>query len=301
MSDGKLLAVLKFHRNTCIQNDLNGYPPFVDWQQCRSADEEIVVSNSVPLIGGTMLTSTPVPLEFEFAQALPLNATDIRLQVIFRGRLGTEEDAVVVATKDIGEPTFFSYQNASDYIVIANKVYTRSEVNASSALLANVQPQSLVDYSQSPPRLKPGSLQPFPLSLDLSFDPQRRTSVRVDNLQPGEFIRLAILGEARSPASATTQNMTVIADSVRQCLPSRFEVVPMNWQLTYEVESNALVPHYPVFSKVRGIPGWAFSSCVLNGDGSEPGGSDDRATKMVAAPYDNPSPVAVTINGGVGF
>ena len=46
----------------------------------------------------------------------------------------------------------------------------------------------------------------------------------------------------------------------------------MNWQLTYEPDSNALVTHYPAFSKVRGVPVWAYESCVINGDGLEPGG-----------------------------
>jgi hypothetical protein len=75
MSNGKFVAVLKFHRNRCYQDDLSGYPPFVDWEQCRYEDEEIVVSNAVPLANGSTLSSLPRPVEFTFAQALPLNAT----------------------------------------------------------------------------------------------------------------------------------------------------------------------------------------------------------------------------------
>jgi len=75
----------------------------------------------------------------------------------------------------------------------------------------------------------------------------------------------------------------------------------MNWQDTYDSDSNTLTTYYPEFSKVRGIAGWAFDSCVVNGDGSLPGTTDDRATKMVPATYDNPQPVAVAINGGAGF
>ena len=243
------------------------------------------------------MTANPQQLTFIFEQPLPINATDVQLQVVYRGQLGTEQDAVVVATKDISEPTFVSYQNASDYIVINKKVYTRDEINASPALLAGVQPQSLVDYGQLPPRLKPGSLLPFPLRLDLTFDAQHRTSIKVDNLQPGAFIRLAILGEPALPASAPVPNIIVVTDSVEQCQPSSFPITPLNWQDTYSAEANTLTSYYPDFSKVRGIAGWAINSCVSNGDGSPPGGQDDRATKMVAAAYDNPQPVPVSITG----
>jgi hypothetical protein len=226
---------------------------------------------------------------------------DVQLQIIFRGQLGAEEDTVVVATKDIAEPTFFAYQNASDYIRINGKVYTRGEVNTIPGLIGMVRPQSLVDNSQTPPLLRPNSLLPFSMSLDLAFDPQRRTSVRVDNLQPGEFIRLAILGDARVAESPPGSMFTVVTDSVHQCLPSDSLVTPMNWQETYEALSDRLVTHIPEFATVRGIAGWAFTSCVSNGDESQPGGFDDRATKMIAAPYDNPNPVPVVINGGAGF
>jgi hypothetical protein len=247
------------------------------------------------------LTSTPRPYEFTFARALPLNATDVRLQVVFRGGLGDEENAVVVATKDISEPTFFAYQNATDYIRIGNEFFTRDDVNNDAGLLARVRPQSLVDYSQTPARLKPASLRSFPLNLDLAFDSQRRTSIKAEELLPGSFIRIAILGEPRLPASAPAQNFIVAEDLVRQCLPNTFQITPMNWQLTYEASLNQLQTHYPEFAKVRDIPGWAFDSCVLNGDESQPGGTDDRATKMARAPYDNPQPFPVLINGGAGF
>jgi hypothetical protein len=61
------------------------------------------------------------------------------------GTLGEEADAVVVATQDIAEPTFFSYINASDYIRLGEKVYTRDEINADPTLLAQVRPTSCID------------------------------------------------------------------------------------------------------------------------------------------------------------
>src|SRR5436853_7583557 len=51
-SQSTLIAIAKFHRNNCYRADLGGEygSPGIDWRQCRSPTEEIVVSNpaSVP-------------------------------------------------------------------------------------------------------------------------------------------------------------------------------------------------------------------------------------------------------------
>src|SRR5262249_52810313 len=116
MSNGTLIAVIKFHRNACYSDDLQG--ELTDAEQfavCRTAEEEIVVSDPittpdqhspVPMSG-----ATPSSSEFTFTfsdAALPINAWDVVLQVIYRGQLGNESDGIVVATKDISEPTFIT-------------------------------------------------------------------------------------------------------------------------------------------------------------------------------------------------
>lgn len=301
MPAGKLTAVLKFHRNKCYKNDLSGYPPFVDWNTCRTDEEEIVVSN--PANGGAdvALTETSQPFAFDFTNALPLNATDVYLQLVYRGKLGVEDDAVVVATQDISEPTFFSYLNASDYIHIGNTVYTRNEVNTLPGVIGLVSPQSLVDNTLAPPQLRPDSLLPAPYTLDIWFDSQGTTRVHVDNLQAGQFIRVVFLGKAPLLGSDRTPIPTLATDMSGPCHPNDFSVGPMEWQKTFDPSTNTLMTWHPRFERVRGVPGFDVASCVYNGDGSPSGTQDDRDQKMVAAAYDNPSPVPVQINGGPGF
>lgn len=103
---GKLAAVVKFHRNTCYKSDLSGEygSPGIDWNVCRVKDEEIVVSSPVSAPSG--INSDPSQLTFSFPTPIPINATDLFLQVVYRGPLGDETDAVAVATKDISEPTY---------------------------------------------------------------------------------------------------------------------------------------------------------------------------------------------------
>ncbi len=53
-------------------------------------------------------------LTFTFPNTIPINATDVYLQVVFQGKLGEEPDAVAVATKDISEPNYFAFTNVTD-------------------------------------------------------------------------------------------------------------------------------------------------------------------------------------------
>ena len=102
-----LVAVVKFHRNTCYQQDLSGEygSPGIDWSTCRSPTEETVVSAPAGVPFG--VNTSPQQVTFDFsANVIPISATDLYLQVVYRGRLGREQDAVVVVTKDISEPSY---------------------------------------------------------------------------------------------------------------------------------------------------------------------------------------------------
>ncbi len=123
MTGGTVVAVAKFRKNTCYTTDLNGeYDSTQDSRtraeyalQCRSAEESIVVSQA--LTNKTIPRCDPaitndceqkaLPLTFVFDNAIPINATDLYLQVVYRGALGAEADAVVVETLDIAEPTYY--------------------------------------------------------------------------------------------------------------------------------------------------------------------------------------------------
>ena len=74
-----------------------------------------------------------------------------------------------VGTIDLSEPTYFTYQNATDYVRLGQAVHTRAAIDADPALLALVEPQTCVDYRQSPPHLRSDCLSPFTLDLDVSF------------------------------------------------------------------------------------------------------------------------------------
>ena len=77
-------------------------------------------------------------LVFNLNPAIPVNATDVYLQVIYKGRLGLEEGAVAVGFKDIGEPTPVDLFNDMDRICLNNNLNNNWYVAGSTEAIAVV-------------------------------------------------------------------------------------------------------------------------------------------------------------------
>jgi hypothetical protein len=127
-SNGQLQAIVKFHRNGCYQPDLSGEygSPGINWRFCRSPTEEIAVSESHPVPEKINESLQPVVFDFT-SKPIPNNATDVYLQIVYRGPLGEEADSIIVATKDISEPTYNYMFNTWDQgLYCANGVISSS-------------------------------------------------------------------------------------------------------------------------------------------------------------------------------
>ena len=57
-----------------------------------------------------------------------MNATDLFLQVVYRGKLGEELDAVAIGTVDIAEPTFIAVMNATDVFSLQDTYYYYQDI-----------------------------------------------------------------------------------------------------------------------------------------------------------------------------
>jgi hypothetical protein len=140
-ASGTLVAVARYHRNTCYKPDLTGervqsYAPSPQLiiaeptcgpgQTARTAYQEISVSAALPIASTTDLpggdqagpnpTTPYVEKLFDFTNdPIPVNATDLFIQLVYRGPLGQEPDAVAVGTLDVREPTFTAFWNNTDY------------------------------------------------------------------------------------------------------------------------------------------------------------------------------------------
>ncbi len=116
MGPGVAVAVVKYHRNTCYRSDLTGDPggPNFAGNGCRNAEEEIVVSDAAAI--AALPAGATLPLKFDFTQRkIPINATDVTLQLVYRGKLGQEDDAVAVTSRNVAEPSYVALENATDY------------------------------------------------------------------------------------------------------------------------------------------------------------------------------------------
>jgi hypothetical protein len=120
MGAGKIWAVVKYHLNNCYQSDLSGEygAPRFAGNDCRSSDESIAVSQplAVSAIGAPSDGPLAATFNFDDQHPIPINSSDVYLQVVFRGRLGQEEDAIAVTTVDISEPNFYALENMTDYV-----------------------------------------------------------------------------------------------------------------------------------------------------------------------------------------
>jgi hypothetical protein len=212
MPSGTVVAVLKFRRNLCYREALDGeITTPVQIPICRSPDEEIVVSDllrqqAVPTAGPG---ATGVPLTFTFPSALPINAMDVVLQVVYRGQLGGESDAVVVATKDIPEPTFITTYNDTDRLLVGGKCYDPAVV-ASTDTLWNQLAQVCKDTSGTPRKVS-SMCANVPLNIRLSTAaPTTPVVVAMEKngaidqrVMPRRFTRFAVLGDPAVPTGMT--------------------------------------------------------------------------------------------------
>ena len=144
MTGGTLWAVAKFQRNGCYQPDLSGEPGLTSCDyNVNRGQEEIVVSDPITV---QLLDVAPQQFTFEFRNApIPVNAVNIVLQVVYRGELGSEHDAVVVGTRDISEPTFIEIMNNTDYHLIDGVYYRPDEIRNDPVLLSRVNDEAWLD------------------------------------------------------------------------------------------------------------------------------------------------------------
>src|SRR5262249_866339 len=104
---GALTAVVRYRRPFFQFGNLidNPFAPIA---------EEQFFPVSTPLF--VTLSSTFQEFVFEFPVApIPTNSADLLLTVVYRGRLGLEDDAVLVGSKDLFEPDPLDSVNLTDY------------------------------------------------------------------------------------------------------------------------------------------------------------------------------------------
>lgn len=282
MNGGTLSAILRFRRNLNYLDNLTeepGSPGIDSLIAVRGSADESIASSQVYDRGLNNITTTPVALtstpqefSFSFVNALPLNATDVYLEVVYQGALGAETNAVVTTSVDISEPTYVSVFNSYDYISIGGALYDRNTVNSRPDLLAQIQPQACVNYNASPPVLFPGCF-PNNQTLDVYLDAQNTGAsssslVVLQALPVQSYVRYAVLTDADGESVLKNGSTCNIGGA-------SFTIDPLDNQITIESVNYSTTPiqinveqDVGDLGPLRGIQGWDALYCVWDGDGS---------------------------------
>jgi hypothetical protein len=118
-------------RNASPQEDIqNGVIQAIAKFKMDVDEPNFTYSVSAP-ISISSLSSTPKEYTFNFGNnPIPVDATDLYLQVTFKGKIGNEEGAVAVGFKDISEPTPIDIFNDMDKICLNRNWYAAGSPEA---------------------------------------------------------------------------------------------------------------------------------------------------------------------------
>jgi hypothetical protein len=98
-------------------------------------DADYIYSMSAPRSISSLASDQATEFEFDFSDdPIPVDATDLYLQVIFKGTIRNENNAVAIGIKDISEPTPIDVFNNMDRICINGHWYVTGTPEAYDAL-----------------------------------------------------------------------------------------------------------------------------------------------------------------------
>jgi hypothetical protein len=122
MTDGSIELVVKYR--LALKDPFQSYPVPTTWEYSYIVVPELNNTRSIPRVN-------PIKLEFDLSSTpIPIHATDIYLQVVYKGKLGQEEGAVAVGFKDISEPTPIDIYNDMDRKCINGSWYVAGSPEA---------------------------------------------------------------------------------------------------------------------------------------------------------------------------
>lgn len=150
LSDGAVTVIARFHRNGCYKADLSGefyvdsagnlITPCADY---RSDDDFVRVAPVEPIALGI---GESKDMTITFSDPIPFDATDLILQVLYRGKVGDEDSGMALGAADLSEPTYLSVLNATDVFELnANGFYYYQDIING---IAN-PPYSIIDLNHN--------------------------------------------------------------------------------------------------------------------------------------------------------
>ncbi|MHB8883413.1 MAG: phospholipase C/P1 nuclease family protein [Thermodesulfovibrionales bacterium] len=134
------------------------------------------------------LSSNAVEIEFNFENdPIPLDVTDLYLEIVFKGTIGSETNAVASGVKDISEPTPIDLFNDTDKSCVNGNWYP------TAGAIDLMDTSSPKDHIADTWDVNPHILQNIYIKISSMEDPQIASpslyNAVVPNLDPGQFKR----------------------------------------------------------------------------------------------------------------
>jgi hypothetical protein len=239
MPNGSLQLVVKY--KLALTNPLQSEPFDVGPEQYIVVPEK----NNVR----TLSRTTPTELVFDLStNPLPLWAVDVYLQVVYRGQLGNEADAVAVGLRDISEPTPIDIVNHMDLVCVNNTLLTAGSAAAIAAVDTNADGNADWD-------IFPHGLTNVYLAFNGAQASSTNRSASFANIPPGSYGRVFLLGDYSGSSSALMVSTAVTV----QKLDGR-DV----WGLAFGSGVDAIdavdnQSYYPEMYTVRALQSWWYT------------------------------------------
>jgi hypothetical protein len=280
---GTTTAIVKFSRNSCYMPDLSGevstvLPYNADCFLVNGEpQEEQVVADALPA-PFSLAVGEEKALTLTFATPIPVNAWNVKLQFIYKGKVGLEEDSVAVHTHRISAPTPTRFLNDTDYLLINQKYYTRSEVEANQALLSVVSPFTCAPGAPGSKILVSTCFQPATFRANLQTADGNTTISTQNTLPAGQHVLWLFLGEINVPINHRVVYLNNGGYANRALDPRKSEfneatgiadITPLRSIRGLQATSHGRLPHYasvdttpPTLEELNSKPPYATTTPV---------------------------------------
>jgi hypothetical protein len=150
-------------------------------------DAEFIYSVSASRSLSSLAAKQATEVQFDFSNdPIPVDVTDLYLQVIFKGTIGGENNAVAIVLKDISEPTPIDISSDTDRICLYGSFYAAGSQEAINQVDSNhdgIPEWDIYAHDLSDIYFKISSAS------DLKYASQTDYNFIIPSLNPGDFTR----------------------------------------------------------------------------------------------------------------
>jgi hypothetical protein len=258
MTDGSIELVVKYR--LALENPFQSHPvPKTEAFSYIVARE----ANNIRAISSDEYTE----LAFDLSPALPIWATDVSINLVYKGNLGAEADGVAVGYKDISEPTPLDVFSNLDKLCLAGNWYDAG--SAEAIALVDINGNGISDRNEVD--VYPHDLKDFYIRLSSVDDPQYPTGTQDDiyipGIKAGEYMMVGYflsddklsMAKYNPWSPCTAVNDTHAGAAVDEQVDTYHSVknqadgVATEECIEMGLEAPCTIIHYPTFNSFRGI------------------------------------------------